>query len=181
MGDYFPAAGGGGGGVTQITAGSNVTISPAGGTGDVTINATAGLPPSPQYLIQAGNVVIAHGANTQILNISPSGGFKTGRLVYQFTVIDTAAGGSVFAYDFGGFGGPIIDNQSVSDQPFGWFSTEGGGKTQTFTIETFAQVIVSNLLMQITPITYAAATATILGYYSGGTTNPQTLVRFYPY
>jgi hypothetical protein len=32
--------GGGGGGVTQIVAGTNVTISPSGGTGAVTINAT---------------------------------------------------------------------------------------------------------------------------------------------
>jgi hypothetical protein len=39
-----PAQGGGGGatGVTQIIAGSNVTISPVGGTGAVTINATGG-------------------------------------------------------------------------------------------------------------------------------------------
>lgn len=34
--------GGGGGGVTQIVAGTNVTISPIGGTGVVTINATGG-------------------------------------------------------------------------------------------------------------------------------------------
>ena len=37
-----PATGGGGGGVTQIVAGTNVTISPVGGTGIVTINATGG-------------------------------------------------------------------------------------------------------------------------------------------
>lgn len=35
-------SGGGGGGVTSIIAGTNVTISPAGGTGDVTINASGG-------------------------------------------------------------------------------------------------------------------------------------------
>ena len=35
-------SGGGGGGVSQIVAGTNVTISPAGGTGVVTINATGG-------------------------------------------------------------------------------------------------------------------------------------------
>jgi hypothetical protein len=33
---------GGGGGVTQITAGSNITIDPVGGTGNVTINSTGG-------------------------------------------------------------------------------------------------------------------------------------------
>lgn len=36
------ATGGGGGGVTQIVAGTNITISPAGGTGVVTINASGG-------------------------------------------------------------------------------------------------------------------------------------------
>ena len=36
------ATGGGGGGVTQIIAGTGVTVSPAGGTGAVTINATGG-------------------------------------------------------------------------------------------------------------------------------------------
>lgn len=35
-------SGGGGGGVSQIVAGTNVTISPVGGTGVVTINATGG-------------------------------------------------------------------------------------------------------------------------------------------
>ncbi len=38
----WAAPGGGGGGVTQIVAGTNVTISPAGGTGVVTINASGG-------------------------------------------------------------------------------------------------------------------------------------------
>jgi hypothetical protein len=36
----FSAATGGGGGVTQIIAGTNITISPTGGTGVVTINST---------------------------------------------------------------------------------------------------------------------------------------------
>ena len=36
------ALNGGGGGVTQIVAGTNISISPAGGTGVVTINSTGG-------------------------------------------------------------------------------------------------------------------------------------------
>ena len=39
---YTANAGSGGGGVTQIVAGTNVTISPAGGTGVVTINSSGG-------------------------------------------------------------------------------------------------------------------------------------------
>jgi len=46
---------GGGGGVTQIIAGTNVTISPIGGTGNVTINATGG-----------GGSTPPGGSNTQI-------------------------------------------------------------------------------------------------------------------
>jgi hypothetical protein len=46
---------GGGGGVTQITAGSNITVSPVGGTGNVTINATGG-----------GGSTPPGGTNTQI-------------------------------------------------------------------------------------------------------------------
>lgn len=38
----WAAGGGGGGGVTQIVAGTNVTIDPVGGTGIVTINSTGG-------------------------------------------------------------------------------------------------------------------------------------------
>lgn len=35
-------SGGGGGGVTQIIAGTNITVSPSGGTGNVTVNSTGG-------------------------------------------------------------------------------------------------------------------------------------------
>ena len=40
--NLYPATGGGGGGVSQIVAGTNVTVSPAGGTGVVTVNASSG-------------------------------------------------------------------------------------------------------------------------------------------
>jgi hypothetical protein len=43
---------GGGGGVTQIVAGTNVTVSPTGGTGAVTINATT---PNLQQVTDVGN------------------------------------------------------------------------------------------------------------------------------
>ena len=46
--------GGGGSGVTQIVAGTGVTISPAGGTGNVTINATA-TTPDLQEVTDEGN------------------------------------------------------------------------------------------------------------------------------
>lgn len=42
VGELEAFTGGGGSGVTQILAGTNVTVSPAGGTGVVTVNATGG-------------------------------------------------------------------------------------------------------------------------------------------
>jgi len=59
-------AGSGGAGVTQIIAGTNVTVSPSGGTGAVTINATGGgsggvqyNPPNTVYMWGAGDSSIS--------------------------------------------------------------------------------------------------------------------------
>lgn len=55
---------GGGGGVSQIVAGTNVTVSPSGGTGAVTINASGGSGnPAPGVVNPNGNVTGAPGAN----------------------------------------------------------------------------------------------------------------------
>jgi hypothetical protein len=54
-----------GGGVSQIVAGSNVTISPAGGTGVVTINASGGS--STPSLNDLSNVTITSPVNGQLL------------------------------------------------------------------------------------------------------------------
>jgi len=53
----IPDAGGGGGGVTQITAGTNVSISPVGGTGNVTVNASVPAPPTPTAITGFGATV----------------------------------------------------------------------------------------------------------------------------
>ena len=46
-GTWKAVSGGGGGAVNRIIAGTNISISPSGGTGDVTINATTALVPDP--------------------------------------------------------------------------------------------------------------------------------------
>ncbi len=79
----WAADSGGGGGVSQIVAGTNITISPTGGTGVVTINSTAsatnnaeyftkgyyvnvgdGRAPSPNWSIKTWNRENAHFENT---------------------------------------------------------------------------------------------------------------------
>jgi hypothetical protein len=68
--------GGGGSGVTQIVAGTGVTISPAGGTGNVTINATA-TTPDLQDVTDEGNTT------TNVIDI--------GGAISDYYRLDTAA------------------------------------------------------------------------------------------
>jgi hypothetical protein len=62
----FSAAtgGGGGGGVTQITAGNGISISPTGGTGNVTINSTV----TDTILIASNSCVVKANGSTYIGN-----------------------------------------------------------------------------------------------------------------
>ena len=80
-------------GVTQITAGSNVTISPVDGTGNVTINADAAAPGDGKITINQGGIkkgeftVDQSGATT--INLDAGGG--SGGIVYRGSVDATAA------------------------------------------------------------------------------------------
>jgi hypothetical protein len=51
------AGGGGGGGVTQLTAGTNVSLSPPTGLGNVTVNASVPTPPPPTSIAGFGATV----------------------------------------------------------------------------------------------------------------------------
>ena len=65
--------GGGGGGVTSIVAGTNVTISPSGGTGNVTINAATGI--SGSGTAEQIAVFTASGAiGNSLLSVDTAGG-----------------------------------------------------------------------------------------------------------
>jgi hypothetical protein len=76
---YTANAGAGGGGVTQIVAGTNVTISPAGGTGVVTINSTGGGGGSTDYgfgqIFTSNNSTYANAAsaNDKVTFVGDSG------------------------------------------------------------------------------------------------------------
>ena len=81
------------GGVTQIIAGTNVTISPAGGTGAVTINSTGGGGGGTTFpytgsaiisgsLIVTGSTAVSGGISTQYIDfdINAAPAFSTGRV-----------------------------------------------------------------------------------------------------
>jgi uncharacterized protein YrrD len=81
------------GGVTQIIAGTNVTISPAGGTGAVTINSTGGGGGGTTFpytgsaiisgsLIVTGSTAVSGGISTQFIDfdINAAPAFSTGRV-----------------------------------------------------------------------------------------------------
>ena len=76
--------GGGGGGVTQIVAGSNVTISPTNGTGVVTVNSTGGGGSSGVSSITAG-AGIAVNQSTGDVTITNTGGGGGGGDVINYS------------------------------------------------------------------------------------------------
>ena len=99
--------GGGGGGVTQITAGSGVTISPSCGVGNVTICASGG----------GGGVTQICGGSG--ISISPSCG--TGVV----TICSTGGGSSPMV---SGSGTCSIQGNGCSNSAYGNFSFVGGGQ-----------------------------------------------------
>jgi hypothetical protein len=57
------STGGGGGGVTQITAGTGISISPSGGTGNVTVTATgAGIVQNIEFIVDGGGSLLTSGS-----------------------------------------------------------------------------------------------------------------------
>jgi hypothetical protein len=101
------SGGGGGGGVTQITAGSGVTISPSCGVGNVTICASGG----------GGGVTQICGGSG--ISISPSCG--TGVV----TICSTGGGSSPMV---AGSGTCSIQGNGCSNSAYGNFSFVGGGQ-----------------------------------------------------
>jgi len=85
------SGGGGGSGVSQIVAGTGISISPTGGTGAVTINATGGgsytLPPATSSVL--GGVKIGSG-----INVTPDGTISAapGAGTYETVVFRYTAG-----------------------------------------------------------------------------------------
>ena len=76
--------------VSQIVAGSNVTISPSGGTGVVTINATGG--GGVTQLVAGSNIVISPSGGTGVVTVSASGSLSNNITINSSTVTGGTSG-----------------------------------------------------------------------------------------
>ena len=98
-------SGGGGGGVTSIIAGTNVTISPAGGTGDVTINASGGGGGVTfDYTDNSTNLILGESLT---FGVGKSGNVGLGDLAFEnntVSSVNTAVGFQAARYNVGGGG-----------------------------------------------------------------------------
>lgn len=108
-------------GVTQITAGSGVTISPSGGTGDVTINATGSIPIVSSYNwgpISSASVLT--GGNPFTLTLSPVPlGVNANNPSYSMSITGCSGGNQTVAITggtavSGATSGTVIFTPSVS-------------------------------------------------------------------
>ena len=134
-------AGGGGGtsGVNKIIAGTNITVSPLDGTGNVTVNAV--VPDVGVTKIIGGtNVTVtpADGTGTVTINATSSGGGADSLVDLDDVVITDPKGNEVLTYDIttgkwinkappsGGGGGGIIDGGQVpgTGSTFIWHDTK---------------------------------------------------------
>lgn len=98
-------SGGGSGGVTSIIAGTNVTISPAGGTGDVTINASGGGGGVTfDYTDNSTNLILGESLT---FGVGKSGNVGLGDLAFEnntVSSVNTAVGFQAARYNVGGGG-----------------------------------------------------------------------------
>lgn len=86
-------SGGGGGGVTQILAGTNITVSPVGGTGVVTVNSTGGGNNYATVANNAGNTTVTADADNYSLGITVGGAARTSIIILATT--GAAAGDTI--------------------------------------------------------------------------------------
>ena len=113
---YYPTGTVPGGFVSQIVAGTNVTISPSGGTGAVTINASGGVP---------------GGSNTQ-LQYNNAGAFGgTSGLTWTGTGLALAASGAISVFD--------LSNANVGGDSLIRFTNDQGARLYSAVLgSTFA-------------------------------------------
>ena len=135
--------GGGGSGVTQITAGTNVTISPSGGTGNVTINASGGGGTTTNALTAAATGGAAPGStfngNAAVTFDYHSFGAQKALSLFAGTYVD----GDMCTYTAAGTllncntaipatGIPVPSGGTAGTQPFTLCETPSGGVQGTW-------------------------------------------------
>jgi hypothetical protein len=82
-------------GVTQIVAGTNVTVSPGGGTGVVTVNAVSS---GVTQIVAGTNVTVSPGGGTGVVTVNSTGGGGGGATTFAFSAGSTVtfSGASYF-------------------------------------------------------------------------------------
>lgn len=115
------------GGVSSIIAGSNITISPSGGTGNVTINASGALPVGGLNAIQVDNGAGGLNGNNAYASLNPdTGDFILSSPVYSSGFFNFSNGGVLNMGDYNS----SLNNTYISvDDPFQTISFHGLGST----------------------------------------------------
>ena len=106
---------GAGGGVTKIIAGTNVTISPVGGTGDVTINASGGSG-SSNWTLTGNDIYNSNSGNIGIGTASPSEKLEVDgiiKVVHTDSSYAKYRGQGVFFNRSDSYLAPEVDNSST--------------------------------------------------------------------
>jgi hypothetical protein len=123
------------GGVTQIIAGTNVTISPIGGTGAVTINSAGATPSGANTEIQFNNAGV-FGASANLTYSTATGATSVANLLmadYQETVAASVNTGAAITPDFNA--ATIFRYTANSNFTFNGFANPTAGKNAIVVIQ----------------------------------------------
>ncbi len=162
------------GGVTQLIAGTNITLSPTSGTGVVTINASGGTSGVTQ-IVAGTNITLSPAGGTGVVTINASGGTSGVTQIVAGTniTLSPAGGTGVVTISATGGGGGTADHFLASGAPAtiavqsgagigGSAVIDGRDAAGTFEITTGTGVIAGLLAIIHFAVDYASAPIVVL-------------------